>query len=319
MKTKLLSCLALAIILITTFGCQNPNAPSTDEKGTTSALKKIEAYNSTLINTVHTRGYSRIDFLKAICIAAADIGGIAAGISAVKEIAFVLSIPTGGIGAAVTCGFAGLICSVGASYAAHSTCYPQTRTDSSEFIDPQTILDAILISNPNFERDTTLHILPSIANRIRLPENFEHVRDFGIRHNEALVTLEEIRSGEIDIQDLDLDPELETIVTSNDFNTAYDVIINAATNATTTENFSTTEFLNITSSYLSGQEARVLELFFEVYTLYPEDQQDIAELINNYIAIIEDSDEFTYEEKEIIYASLMIAAESPLHWQEIIN
>lgn len=309
----------LILHLLVYFGCQRTDTDPIQCTKTGNTIERLEAYNATLTSSVHTRGYSRQDFLKAICIAAADIGGMATGISAVKEIAFVLSIPTGGIGAAVTCGFAGLVCCVGASYGAHAACYPQTRSCDSCVINPNIILESLLVSDSKYKRDTTLHILPSLANSIRLPQEYESIRNYGIRHNQALVTLEEIKSGEIDLQDLNLDPELETIITSNEFNVAYGGIVNAAISATSTDHFDITEFLGSTGSYLSGKTTQVLELFFEVYTLYPEDEQDIAELINNYISIIEESSDFTNEEKEYIYASLMVAAESPLHWQEIIN
>lgn len=54
--------------------------------------------------------------------------------------------------------------------------------------------------------------------------------------------------------------------------------------------------------------------YFELFTTYPENVDDLVKITNDYIEIIETGNEFTEDEKAMIYAGLMVSIYSPQIW-----
>ena len=54
--------------------------------------------------------------------------------------------------------------------------------------------------------------------------------------------------------------------------------------------------------------------YFKLFTNYPENVDDLVKITNDYIEIIESGNEFTEDEKAMIYAGLMVSIYSPQIW-----
>ena len=52
----------------------------------------------------------------------------------------------------------------------------------------------------------------------------------------------------------------------------------------------------------------------EAYEMYPNDIDDIAEVVNHYTAIMENNNDLTEREKMIIYGALTVSLYSPQLW-----
>lgn len=63
----------------------------------------------------------------------------------------------------------------------------------------------------------------------------------------------------------------------------------------------------------------VMNLFMEIYNTYPECQEDITTLVNKYAEVIENSDELTDDEKDIILGSLSVATYSFNYWEQNLS
>lgn len=58
----------------------------------------------------------------------------------------------------------------------------------------------------------------------------------------------------------------------------------------------------------------VIKEYFKLFTTYPENVDDLVKITNDYIEIIESGNEFTEDEKAMIYAGLMVSIYSPQIW-----
>ena len=56
--------------------------------------------------------------------------------------------------------------------------------------------------------------------------------------------------------------------------------------------------------------------YLELFAVYPENVDDLIKITNDYIEIIESSNEFTEDEKAMIYAGLMVSIYSPQIWDD---
>lgn len=54
--------------------------------------------------------------------------------------------------------------------------------------------------------------------------------------------------------------------------------------------------------------------YLNLFSTYPENVDDLLKITNDYIEIIESSNEFTDDEKSMIYAGLMVSIYSPQIW-----
>lgn len=305
MMKKLYSLVTFAC-LIAFFACNKESVPSVNNIERSTAYQEMRKLNDSLLLT-SSRAINWSCFLRACTIAGADFMGAGAGIASTKEIAALVGAATGGTGAAVVCAFSATICAVGASAAAYDAC---TRAHGA--FSPDSLLWVFRKTGPDPVEDESLR--PS--DLVQLPSRFEYLRNVGIIHNNMLATLDDIKSGNIDINDAipDADPYLEAIVLSDEFQEAYDVIISASI-IKPNESIDVAHYVEINGIKLSIKAARVYELFTELYSQFPENEYDVVDVVNAYISIIENSDEFSDEEKESIYIGLMVAAESPMYWQ----
>lgn len=331
-------CFVLPLLLTIFYGCEK-HCSTNSEQTKLSAIEEMQKFNDSLAMVNHSRGIGWTCFKKSCLIAGADFAGFGAGVAATKEIALLAAIPTGGTGGVAVASFCGLICAIGASSEAFDHCYPPTR--SVHDIYTPTMIAKAHIYNQNYQEaaktrnsggtDTdysdddedggteTEIAYTHLSELVNIPEEYEYVRDFGLYHNDCLATLEDVEQGLVSLDDVELNEDLQTIIQSEEYQQSYDNIILATVSATTIDGLNIDQYVAVDGIYLTGKAVRVYELFLDVYNSYTDEDADIIELINRYINIIENSDEFTSDEKEAIYASFMIAADSPQYWQPYIN
>lgn len=312
----------LSLILFLSFifwGCEKNNQEShgpvvvQGQYVQVSAVNQLQAFNDSLL-MVSTRGLWST-FKRACIIAGADIAGAGAGIATVKEIAFVVGAATSGTGALVVFGCAATICGVGASAAAFDACFgSSTRgvvgTFDTKKMQPDLLLGALDLVQQDFGNGG------KPEQTILLPKRFEYLNDVGILHNSMLVKLEDIYDNKVDLTQINPDPNLKKIVMSDEFNTSYQAIINSTVVSQDASGLDLDKYSETDGIRLSGLAKKVYDLFLEAYGQFPEDINDVKMLVNRYINIVEASSEFTDSEKEQIYTGLVIAANSPLYWQD---
>ena len=330
--------LILPFLLSVFYGCEKSSVTNSVHVKL-SAFEEMQRYNDSIAIANISRGLGWTYFKKSCLIAGADFAGFGAGVAATKEIALLAAIPTGGTGAVAVSSFCGLICAIGASSEAFDHCYPQTRAAYDRYT--PTMIAKAHIYNQHYQNSTktrnsggtdtdysgeegdggteTEIVYTHLSELVNIPQEYEYVRDFGLYHNDCLATLEDVEQGLVSLDDVELNEDLQTIIQSEEYQQCYDNIIAASVSATSIDGLNINQYVAEDGIYLTGKAVRVYELFLSVYNQYTDEDTDLIELINRYINIIETSNEFTTDEKEAIYASFMIAADSPQYWQPFIN
>lgn len=145
----------------------------------------------------------------------------------------------------------------------------------------------------------------SNVSRLKFPPRFSYCERVGWEHNFVLDAFrdEEARLNRIPLDSLSEEERL--IMQSEDINQCFMSDVEKIVAGEM-------DFLNM------GDEKsdRVMSLFLDLYNSYPENESDIVAIVNDYAAIIAESDEFTDEEKEQILGSLSVALYSYQYWTE---
>lgn len=158
----------------------------------------------------------------------------------------------------------------------------------------------------------------SIEDKINLPEDFEFIRPLGALHNEILVAsnyegdIPVTYSGQQVKIDSDIsfeeEEQIEQLISSKEFETQYNEILS---------DIKVDKFGNVTFLTPFDENDRVdmaLKAYLELFDSYPENVDDVLKIANDYIRIIDESNEFSFEEKEMIYCAIMISIYSPQLW-----
>lgn len=64
----------------------------------------------------------------------------------------------------------------------------------------------------------------------------------------------------------------------------------------------------------SKRAEQALKSYLDLFQTYPDNVDDVIKITNDYVEIIESSNEFTDDEKAMIYAALMVSIYSPQIW-----
>ncbi len=142
-------------------------------------------------------------------------------------------------------------------------------------------------------------------NRLKFPPRFRNCERVGWEHNYVLNAYSEegVRLNCIPMDSLSEEEQL--VMQSDELNQCFMSDVEKIANGEM-------DFLHM------GDEKsdRVMSLFLELYNSYPENEADIVTIINDYAAMIADSDEITDEEKEQILGGLSVALYSYQYWIE---
>lgn len=279
-----------------------------------STVEALQKYNSSLLKfSGQTRGSRRLE------IAAADIVGAASGVNAGKTLAGLVGAATGGTGFAAIVIGAGLITGASSSYLAykrHAAC--SYVEDTSRLFDytKKAVCEKFVMADNDaltegiYEVDDCKDL---VANMIGLPTEFNYIRTLGADHNTILLAA----NVEGDLPSKDEDCNLEQVMLSpEDFSK-----FNEAMNCRELKDVFCSSMKKVESESrldaLVGCSERVkqaLQGYLDLFQSYPENVNDLVEIANGYIKIIEEQNEFSKEEKELIYSAIMVSVYSPQLW-----
>ena len=143
-----------------------------------------------------------------------------------------------------------------------------------------------------------------LSEDVELPELYQPLMEIGARHN---LLLERIinNNGEPLYENVN-DAEYE-FLTTEEFTSLYQDEYNYLLNNPIGVNL-----------YMPSDDStmvdEVINLFIEAFDGYPDDIEDVQELVNHYISTIEEFNELNEEEKQFVYSGLCVAFASADYW-----
>lgn len=223
----------------------------------------------------------------------------------------------------------GLIAGAAASYLAYKQSKEEAVTPTAKSATDFLRFGKMLVKNRGYEKNDKKATAPDNIARVSiddstdcgniiLPNEFEFIRPLGALHNEILVAsnyegnLPVTYSGQQVKLDIDLSVEeeeqIEQLIYSNEFETQYNEILS---------DIKVDKLGNVTFLTPFDENDRVdmaLKAYLELFDSYPENVNDVLKIANDYIRIIDESEEFSFEEKEMVYCAIMISIYSPQLW-----
>jgi len=285
---------ALALGTITSCSrAQSINLPENDSESS-ELIQTLEAVNDNFMankSEIRGKGWGR-KVLRVLYVATADIGGA----YEIGKIGGKVGAVFGPKGAVVGAAVGGTIGAVGASYGAY--CSSRSVTIDADY---PLVVSAYSYMQENKELKS---LVPSEGVSLQIPKEYNRPIEAGVEHNLMLSLLRE-ESSTLSTHVNKLSDLERSVTESPEFQKAYNDCIQRAKEITFTPKRAGKDDL--------GQ--KVMNLFLNVYTEYPQDQADVNEIINKYISVIEQSSELSKEEKELIYSSLSVAAYSFKYWE----
>lgn len=255
-------------------------------------------------------------------IAASDVRGACKGISAGATLAEALGLASGGVGAAVTiitCGVAGaaaesyLASQKNEGYSISSTDIENIYQISNEFCQ----------SHPMIPDDGTMAPFDVSYKKLNLPEKFKYLRYIGANHNAIVMKMQNQTSAQANAPKkagpttpvvIDQQRYVKKVFNNGSFKTTYSSIANDATTYWTESGY---DYLTDIKDHPSGSRYvdSTYKLFLNALTATDLSTDEVASLINSYIATIEANPRFTDSNKENIYAGFIVALYSHNYWK----
>lgn len=341
MKKLVVTMFALlcAMVLISSCSSDDGVVQSDTRIDSTAAFEKIKTlsdlrdFNNLTLSKGQTRGrkpstatYSK--FEKGLTVASADILGMAAGIAAGQKIAGLMGLISGGTGYFITCAVCGSITGAAASSTASRTYRTRVSSldgDSCYFLAAK----GVYMQNtmPEISKQAACiakYSYNEAFNKIDMPEEFDYIKRVGEDHNAIVKTILSLNENiEVDnlrgiIPSVSVSSEtLDSVVFENDsFKESYSSILQNVRAYLTPDDLDVDNFFG-ENPLGSERIEQALKYYISLFKSYPESIDEVAEITNGYIAIIEKDDEFTDEEKAIIYAAVSVALYSPQIWCDI--
>lgn len=288
------------------------------EMNDSRTLDALKSYNETLLNSCQqTRGWG-----KRLLVASADIKGAVKGIDAGKTLASVVGAASGGTGAAVVVVGSGLIVGAAYSYLAYkgsTICsYPAQISDflnySRKLVSGRIVVEGKTDSATSRTDEAIFNPENEAYNNIELPQEFGYLRTLGADHNAILLaanvdgelpTEESVTSanlGQVEVDEEEQD-KFEQAINSPMFNDSFFAAIDEFNDEKGFETLG-----------CSDRVKQALQSYLDLFQTYPENVDELVKIANGYIKIIEENNEFTKDEKELIYSAIMVSVYSPQLW-----
>lgn len=141
---------------------------------------------------------------------------------------------------------------------------------------------------------------PRNHNRLKLPPD-QSDNNYGEAHNEVLQHLLNRDFALVDIEEVLTPTELE-IVKTKEFEDAYDQAMAG-------------DFDCDGSNNDDSLDEIILNMYFEILEQYPEKADDVEFVSNKYIELINNSEEISEEDKELLYTAIDVAVSSYKFWE----
>lgn len=322
--------LCIIACIITFVSCNNNELEAKQDKKVlheSQLILNLQSFNSQLVYNPDTRGWR--DW---IIVAYEDAKGAYRG----GRVGLRIGAMFGGHGATIGAVAGGLIVGAAASYGV----WPRSESKCiqiQELYDNQMVM---LQAANSISNDELRKIKYDADVNIDLPAKYTYLEDVGALHNGALqvasyktltrsssdinsggeafnnllIKCVEEKTGEIDLTSIN-NTALE-IVKNKEFKSNYQAIVyDAITNVGLPNDLHATNSPEIEDEF-SPIGDMIMELFKDAYTKYPEKIEDYDFLVNEYIKIIEASNELTDAEKEAIYTGFSVAAYTARYWDQ---
>ena len=302
-------------------------------------IKKLQEYNEVMMaQKPHTRainGKGRI--------ACADIYGAIRGMNAGRKLAAIVGLTTGGTGSIATIVGCGILRGALSSYQVYRSlnrfpviiCFYRKSVYRSLNRFPVKTDDffnySLNLINHNVKSDTMnfyrSYIYEPKLQGIKLPSKCKDLQAVGYMHNQLILGYYYANpSPQAAMVKKHLDPldnwtpptlsdktKILSVLNGKDFKSEVDkemVILNSFVK---NGQFDVDNYMKANPIGDVKVENAIKE-YFKLFTTYPENVDDLVKITNDYIEIIETGNEFTEDEKAMIYAGLMVSIYSPQIW-----
>lgn len=284
-------------------------------------IKKLQEYNEVLMaQKPHTRainGKGRI--------ACADIFGAIRGIRTGRKLATIVGLTTGGTGSVATIVGCGILRGALSSYQVYRSLNRfSVKTDDFFNYSLNLINQNVKSDTMNFYRR---YVYEPKLQGIKLPSKFKDLQAVGYMHNQLILGYDYANpSPQAAMVKKHLDPldnwtpptlsdktKILSVLNGKDFKSEVDkemVILNSFVR---NGQFDVDNYMKANPIGDVKVENAIKE-YFKLFTTYPENVDDLVKITNDYIEIIETGNEFTEDEKAMIYAGLMVSIYSPQIW-----
>lgn len=290
--------LMLVLSILIPIGCQKEElseAPSASR----DLLLKLQDFNE--LYKLNNMGQNDIISTKgfwstigdALVVSGADLLGAAAGAVAVKEIAIVAGLATGGTGAAVVMGTGAVIAGGGASVAAYRGLKSASMSHN---------ISTLYFGNLS----------------IKYPVKYEILADCGYNHNKEVFSILNGTSSDSYIKSSTFESNGQSIFESSEWQSVIQKIEYFVDEYKLSKN--TTKLIESLKkkSLITDEISLVLNIFFDIYTLV-EQNAHVEDIINFYIESIATADCLNETEKVALICSFSVASESIFLWLNQYN
>ena len=259
---------------------------------TSEIVYKLGTFNDSLlpISAITARGSGCSETLTYASVAYKDIKGA----YKLGKVGFRIGRIFGPNGAVAGAAIGGLIGGAGYSYIEWQKRQSRASFGTTSPLEVTQAYVSVVESEPiysNFTPTTIAVTYPSVTQDTQL---------MGAKHNLVLQALVDNNLSRTPIEHC-LTAVEDSIISSKEFEEAY---------------YAYFEDENINSETNEDVPDAVMSLYLQIFQTYPERANDVEFITNKYIELIEESDEISPEEKEIIYSALSVAASSYEYWEE---
>lgn len=284
-------------------------------------IKKLQEYNEVMMaQKPHTRAINGKGW-----IACADVYGAIRGMNAGRKLAAIVGLTTGGTGSIATIVGCGILRGALSSYQVYRSLnrFPVKTDDFFNY--------SLNLINQNVKSDTMnfyrRYVYEPKLQGIKLPSKFKDLQAVGYMHNQLILGYDYANpSPQAAMVKKHQDPldnwtpptlsdktKILSVLNGKDFKSEVDkemVILNSFVR---NGQFDVDNYMKANPIGDVKVENAIKE-YFKLFTTYPENVDDLVKITNDYIEIIESGNEFTEDEKAMIYAGLMVSIYSPQIW-----
>lgn len=284
-------------------------------------IKKLQEYNEVMMaQKPQTRAVKGKGW-----IACADVYGAIRGMNDGSKFASMIGLATGGTGSIATIVGCGILRGALSSYQVYLSLnrFPVKTDDFFNY--------SLNLINQNVKSDTMnfyrRYVYEPKLQGIKLPSKFKDLQAVGYMHNQLILGYDYANpSPQAAMVKKHLDPldnwtpptlsdktKILSVLNGKDFKSEVDkemVILNSFVR---NGQFDVDNYMKANPIGDVKVENAIKE-YFELFTTYPENVDDLVKITNDYIEIIETGNEFTEDEKAMIYAGLMVSIYSPQIW-----
>lgn len=284
-------------------------------------IKKLQEYNEVMMaQKPHTRAINGKGK-----IACADVYGAIRGIKTGRKLAAIVGLTTGGTGSIATIVGCGILRGALSSYEVYRSLnrFPVKTDDFFNY--------SLNLINQNVKSDTMnfykRYVYEPKLQGIKLPSKFKDLQAVGYMHNQLILGYDYANpSPQAAMVKKHQDPldnwtpptlsdktKILSVLNGKDFKSEVDkemVILNSFVR---NGQFDVDNYMKANPIGDVKVENAIKE-YFKLFTNYPENVDDLVKITNDYIEIIESGNEFTEDEKAMIYAGLMVSIYSPQIW-----